>query len=217
MQAWLTRWGPLAGVLSALMFVASFVTGSSTPNSDQSGAQVISFYTTHHTSQILSSLFAGLAMAFLVAFAVALAGRVRRGERWTAIGPVAGAVCLAVGLTANLSFSLVLALDTSHVTTASAQTLNLLQNDFFLPIDLGVVVFGILGGLSMVAGRMLPAAMGWVLVAVGVVALVPPIAWFALLGTLLWVLIAGIWLTVQKPPAVAREAVAASEQVPSLT
>ena len=217
MQAWLTRWGPLAGVLSALMFVASFVTGSSSPDSDQSGAQVISWYTAHHNSQILSSLFVGLAMALLVAFAVALTGRVRRGERWVAAGPVAGAVCLALGLTATLGFNLVLALDSSHLTTASAQTLNLLQNDFFLPIELGVVLFGILGGLAMVAGRMLPAAMGWVLLAVGVVALVPPISWFALLGTMLWVLIAGIWLTVQKPPAVAHEAVAASEQVPSLT
>ena len=217
MQAWLTRWGPLAGALSAVMFVASFVTGSSTPDSNQSGAQVISFYTAHHTSQILSNLFAGLSMAFLVAFAVALAGRVRRGERWTAVGLVAGAVCLAVGLTAALGFNLVLALDTKYLTDSSAQTLNLLQNDFFLPIDLGVVLFGILGGLAMVAGRMLPAAMGWVLVAVGIVALVPPIAWFCLLGTMLWVLIAGIWLTVRKPPAVSHETVAASEQVPSLT
>ena len=217
MQAWLIRWGPLAGVLSALMFVASFITGSNTPDSDQTGAQVISFYTAHHTSQILSNLFAGLAMAFLVAFAVALAGRVRRGERWVAAGLVAGAVCLAVGLTATLGFNLVLALDTSHLATASAQTLNLLQNDFFLPIDLGVVLFGTLGGLAMVAGRMLPAAMGWVLFAVGVVALVPPIAWFCLLGTMLWVLIASIWLTVRKPPAMALETVGASEQVPSLT
>ena len=32
MQAWLTRWGPLAGALSALAFVASFITGSSTPD-----------------------------------------------------------------------------------------------------------------------------------------------------------------------------------------
>ena len=109
-----------------------------------------------------------------------------------------------------------LALDTSHLTAASAQTLNLLQNDFFLPIVLGVVLFGILGGLAMVAGRMLPAAMGWVLVALGVVALVPPIAWFCLLGTMLWVLIASIWLTVQKPLAV-QPAPAVSEQVPSLT
>jgi hypothetical protein len=216
MQAWLTRWGPLAGALSAVAFVASFVTGSNTPGSDQTGAQVISWYTAHHTSQILSNLFAGLAMALLVAFAVTLAGRVRRGEWWVAVGLVAGAVCLAVGLTATLGFNLVLALDTNHLTTASAQTLNLLQNDFFLPIVLGVVLFGILGGLAMVAGRMLPAAMGWVLFALGVVALVPPIAWFCLLGTMLWVLIAGIWLTAQKP-AVAHETVAASEQVPSLT
>jgi hypothetical protein len=217
MQAWLTRWGPLAGALSAVAFVASFMAGSSTPDSNQSGAQVISWYTAHHTSQILSNLFAGLAMALLVAFAVTLAGRVRRGERWIAVGLVAGAVCLAVGLTATLGFNLVLALDTSHLTAASAQTLNLLQNDFFLPLVLGVVLFGILGGLAMVAGRMLPAAMGWVLFALGVVALVPPIAWFCLLGTMLWVLIAGIWLTVQKPPAVQPEPVGVSEQVPSLT
>ena len=217
MQAWLTRWGPLAGALSALMFVVSFVTGSSTPGSDQSGAQVISWYTAHHTSQILSNLFAGLSMAFLVAFAVTLAGRARRGERWTAVGPVAGAVCLAVGLTATLGFNLVLALDTSHLTTASAQTLNLLQNDFFLPIVLGVALFGILGGLSMVAGRMLPPAMGWVLFGLGIVALVPPIAWFCLLGTLLWVLIAGVWMTVQRPPAAQPQTIAASEQVPTLT
>ncbi len=217
MQAWLTRWGPLAGALSAVAFVASFITGSSTPDSDQTGAQVISWYTAHHTSQILSNLFAALAMALLVAFAVTLAGRVRRGERWVAVGLVAGAVCLAVGLTATLGFNLVLALDTSHLTTASAQTPNLLQNEFILPLLVGVVLFGILGGLAMVAGRMLPAAMGWVLFAVGVAALVPPIAWFCLLGTMLWVLIASIWLTVQKPPAVAHEAVAASEQVPSFT
>ncbi len=217
MQAWLTRWGPLAGVLSALMFVVSFITGSSTPGSDQSGAQVISWYTAHHTSQLMSTLFVELAMALLVAFAVTLAGRVRRGERWVAIGPVAGAVCLAVGLTASVGFNLVLALDTSHLTAASAQTLNLLQNEFVLPFVLGVVLFGILGGLAMVAGRMLPAAMGWVLFAVGLVALVPPLSWFALLGTMLWVLIAGIWLTVQRPPAVRTEPVPAGDQVPSLT
>jgi hypothetical protein len=198
------------------MFVVSFVIGSSTPDSGHSGAQVISFYTAHHTSQILSNLFAGLSMAFLVAFAVALAGRVRRGERWTAVGPVAGAACLAVGVTASLGFNLVLALDTSKLTDASAQTLNLLQNDFFLPILLGVVLYGVLGGLAMVAGRMLPAAMGWILFALGVVALVPPIAWFCLLGTLLWTLVAGIWLTVQKPPAAQPEAVPASEKVPTL-
>jgi hypothetical protein len=216
MAAWLTKWGPLAGTLSALMFVVSFVAGSSTPDSNQTGAQVISWYTAHHTGRILSDLFGGLAMVLFIAFAVVLAGHVRRGERWVAAGPVAGAVCLGTGLAVALSFDLVLALDTKYLTDSSAQTLNLLQNDFFLPIALGVVVFGVLGGLAMVAGRMLPAWYGWVLFAVGVVALVPPLSWFALLGTMLWLLIAGIWLTVQGPPAVRTEPVPASEQVPTL-
>jgi hypothetical protein len=217
MTTWLTRWGPLAGALGALAFVVSFVVGSSTPNDNLTGAQVISWYTAHHTDRILSDLFMALGMFLFIAFTVVLAGRVRRGERWLAVGPVAGAVCLALGLTTLLGFDLVLALNTKALTDATAQTLNVLQDDFFLPVLLGVALFGILGGLSIVAGRMLPAAMGWVLFAVGVVALVPPLAWFCLLGTMLWLLVAGIWLTVQRPPAVQPEPVAASEQVPSLT
>ena len=44
--------------------------------------------------------------------------------------------------------------------------------------------------------------MGWVLFVIGIAALVPPISWFAFLATLLWVLIASIWMTVQGPPAI---------------
>ena len=71
----------------------------------------------------------------------------------------------AIGLTCLLGFDLVLALDTKDLTPASAQTLNLLQNDFFLPVVLGFALFGILGGLAVVAGRILPVWMGWVLFA----------------------------------------------------
>jgi hypothetical protein len=47
-----------------------------------------------------------------------------------------------------------------------------------------------------------------------VVALVPPIAWFAMLAMELWVLVAGIWLVVQGPPAIQQaEPVAAGERV----
>ena len=217
MTAWLTRWGPLAGTLSAIVFVVAFLMGGSSPDSNQTGAEVISWYTAHHTGRALTDLFSVLAMVLLIAFAVVLAGRVRRGERWVALGLVAGALALGVGLTVASSFDLLLAVDTKYLTDNSAQTLNLLQNDFFLPIALGVALFGILGGLAMVAGRMLPVAMGWVLFAVGIVALVPPLSWFSLLAAMLWVLIASIWLTVRGVPAAQRETVGASEQVPSLT
>jgi hypothetical protein len=217
MSAWLSKWGPLSGALSALLVVVSLATGSGTPGGNKTGAQVIQWYTANHNQRAVSDLLAGLAMLFLVAFAAVLARYSRLGGRWIAGGALAGAVCAAVGLTSILGFDLVLATDTKELTPASAQTLNLLQNDFFLPLVLGVALFAILGGLAVVAGRILPAWMGWVLFAVGIVALVPPVSWFALLGTLVWVLAAGIWLTLQGPPAVEAEPVAAEEQVPSLT
>ena len=105
-------------------------------------------------------------------------------------------MCAAIGLTSTLGFDLVLATDTKNLTPGSAQTLNLLQNSFFLPLVLGIALFAILGGLAVVAGRILAWA-GWVLFAVGLAALVPPISWFALMAALLWVLVAGIWMTLQ--------------------
>jgi hypothetical protein len=207
----------VSGALSALLVVVSLVTGSNTPDSNQTGAQVIQWYTANHNQRIVSDLLAGLAMVFLVAFAAVLTGHVRRGERWIAGGALAGAVCAAIGLTSTLGFDLVLATDTKNLTPGSAQTLNLLQNGFFLPLVLGIALFAILGGLAVVAGRILPAWTGWVLFAVGVAALVPPISWFALLAVLLWVLVAGIWMTLQGPPALEVEPVTAGERVPSLT
>jgi hypothetical protein len=214
MAAWLSKWGPLAGVLSALLIVVSFVTGNSTPGDNATGSQVIQWYTTHHNRQMLSDLLVGLAMFFLVVFATTLARHVRRGDRWIATGALGGAVCAAIGLTAIVGFDVVLDTNTNHLTVASAQTLNLLQNDFFLPVVLGFALFGVLGGLAVVTGRILPVWMGWVLFAIGIAALVPPISWFALLGTMLWVLIASIWMLVQGPPAVEQaEPVPAGERV----
>lgn len=78
------------------------------------------------------------------------------------------------------------------------------ENDFFLPAVVGFALFGIIGGLAVVAGRILPVLMGWVLFAAGIVALVRPVSWFAMLAILLWVLVAGIWLVKQGPPAAER-------------
>jgi hypothetical protein len=214
MVAWLSKWGPLAGVLSGLLVAVSFVIGNSTPDSNAPGSQVIQWYTAHHKRETVSDLLVGLAMFFLVVFATTLARHVRRGDRWIAAGALGGAVVAAVGLTCLLGFDLVLATDTKNLTSTSAQTLILLDNSFFLPAVLGFALFAILGGLAVVAGRILPIWMGWVLFAIGVAALVPPISWFAFLATMLWVLVASIWMVKQGPPAAEQaEPVAAEEHV----
>jgi Domain of unknown function (DUF4386) len=216
MTAWLSKWSPLAGALCALLIVVAFTaSGTGTPGASSTGPQVIRWYTANHGRATLGDLLVGLAMFFLVVFAATLARHVRRGDRWIATGALGGAVVAAVGLTCLIGFDLILSLDTKDLTPASAQTLILLENDFFLPAVLGFALFGVLGGLAVVAGRILPAWMGWVLFVIGIAALVPPISWFAMLATALWVLIAGIWMVVQGPPAAARaEPVAAGERIP---
>jgi len=58
--------------------------------------------------------------------------------------------------------------------------------------------------LAVVVGRILPKWMGWVIFAFGLLCVAGPISFFALLATMLWVLVAGIWMVRQGPPVTDR-------------
>ena len=200
MQTWLSKWAPAAGVLAAVLVAIAFFTGPNSPGDDASGAQVIAWYQSHHTADFVADLIGGLAVLFLIIFSVALARQVRTGDRWLAHGALAGAVFGGVGFLTSVGFDTVLAQDHNHLTVASAQTLGLLENDFFLPILIGFALFGILTGLAVVVGRILPKWMGWVMFAFGLACLAGPVGFFGLLAVMLWVLVAGIWMVKQGPP-----------------
>jgi hypothetical protein len=200
MSAWLSKWAPASGALAGVLVAIAFFASPNSPGSDATGAQVITWYGSHHTSDFVFDLIGGLAVLFLVLFAVALARQVRTGDRWLAYGALAGAVFGGVGFLTSVGFDTILAQDHNHLTTASAQTLNLLENDFFLPILIGFALFGILTGLAVVAGQILPKWMGWVMFAFGLACLAGPAGFFGVLATILWVLVAGIWMVRQGPP-----------------
>jgi hypothetical protein len=203
-ERWLSRWAPLSGAVAGIFIAVSFFSGGSSPDDNAPASQVFRFYLNHATGQKVSAIFGALGAAFLVYFAVAMASRIRAsgGSSWLASGAIAGAVFAAAGLASTLAFSFVLANDIKFLTASSAQTLNVLENDFFLPIVAGFFVFGIVGGLAAVVGRAPVRWMGWVLFALGVLTIVPPISWFAFLAMFLWALVAGIWLTIKTPTEV---------------
>jgi hypothetical protein len=165
---------------------------------------VVKFYTVHAAGQKVSALMGAFAMVFFVFFAVALAGRVRASGAagWLATGVVGGAVAAMAGLLSLLAFGFILADDIKFLSPGSVQTLNVLDNNFFLPAVAGFVVFGVVAGLAVAVSKAPVRWMGWVLFALGIICAVPPISWFAFLAMLLWSLVAGIWLAVQKPPRV---------------
>jgi hypothetical protein len=199
----------VAGILIAIAFFA----GPNSPGDNATGAQVISWYGSHHTSDFAFDLIGGLAVLFLVFFAVSLAPQVRTGDRWLAHGALAGAVFGGVALLTSIGFDTILAQDHNHLTIASAQTLSLLENDFFLPILVGFAVFGILGGLAVVMGRILPKWMGWVMFVFGLACLAGPAGFFGLLATALWVLVAAVWMVKQGPPVPEHVTPLAAERV----
>ncbi|HEX6447869.1 MAG TPA: hypothetical protein VF060_00215 [Trebonia sp.] len=200
MSAWLSKWAPASGVLAGLLVAIAFFASPNSPGDNATGAQVIAWYGSHHTADFAFDLIGGLAVLFLVLFAVALARQVRTGDRWLAHGALAGAVFGGVGFLTSISFDTVLAKDYNHLTIASAQTLSLLENDFFLPVLVGFALFGILTGLAVVVGRILPAWMGWLMFVFGLACLAGPAGFVGVLATVLWMLVAGIWMVKQSPP-----------------
>jgi len=200
MSAWLSKWGPLSGVLAGVLIVRGGFLRANPPGDSASGGQVITWYLLHGKDDALSDLAAGAGLVFLVIFAAVMARYIRRDERWVVNGALAGATCAAAGFAALRCFDLLLATDVKDLTPASAQTLNLLQNDFFLPAVIGFGLFGILGGLAVVSGQIIQAWMGWVLFAAGILVLIPPISAFVILAIMLWAAVAGIWMVRQGPP-----------------
>jgi len=204
-ERWLSRWAPLSGAVAGILVAVSIFSGSNTPDNNARPAQVVRFYLQHATGQKVSALAGILGMAFLVMFAVALAGRVRAGHArggWLGNGAIGGAAFAAAAFALVIAFSWVLASDIKFLTAPAVQTLNVLQNDLFLPALAGFFVFGVVGGLAAAVSRAPARWMGWVLFVFGIGAVVPPVSWFAILGTFLWVLVAGVWLAVQGTPQV---------------
>jgi hypothetical protein len=204
-ERWLSRWAPLASVPAAVLIIVAFFSGGgNSPNNNAPPGQVVRFYTAHAAGQKVSALAGAFALVFLVFFALALSSRVRASGAggWLAGGVTGGAVLLAAGFLPLLTFSFILGNDIKFLLPASAQALNALDNDYFLPVIAGLVVFGVVAGLAAAVSKAPARWMGWVLFALGVASAVPPISFWAFLLIFLWSLMAGIWLAVQKPTQV---------------
>jgi hypothetical protein len=188
-------------VVAAILLVVAFFSGGSTPNTNASPASVISYFARNGSAAKASALIGAFALIFLVLFAVALASRMRGGTAWLANGMVAGAVFGAAGVAALFSVQYVLGDNAGNMNAGSASALNLLDNDLFLPAAAGMCVFGVVGGLAVVASRAPARWMGWVLVVIGACC-ASPLLFFALLVIAAWMLVAGIWLTLRGVPQV---------------
>jgi NADH:ubiquinone oxidoreductase subunit 6 (subunit J) len=179
--------GPL---FVALVAVGGPILVGSTPDRDAGPSQVIAFYAAHRTRERAGAVVLALAFVAFLFLAGTLRSRWRRFERSEPLVGVmlAAAVVAIVGqtITAGVTFTIAQAPD--RLTPAAAQTLNLLGNDLVLTSALGLLAFGISAGLAILRGVELPAWLGWLAIASGILFVVPPAEVLGLLLLLVWVI-----------------------------
>jgi hypothetical protein len=209
----LSRLVPLSGVLVAVLG-ASLIALPSSPDSNASAAHVVTFFSDHRSSQLALAFIVWYAMLLTVIFAASLRTHLRRWgapEGLVALGFIgSGVLAVAFSVSAGAVYS---AADVpTKVSPAAEQALNVLQDDVFPAVFVGVAVLMLGFGLAIVRAeaRVLPAWLGWLALVVALIAVIPIVSFVSLFGFLLWMLLAGVFLFLRQDSTVATQAVPAT-------
>jgi hypothetical protein len=113
-----------------------------------------------------------------------------------------GGLLLAIGFLAGSSLILAL-LDLADEPTASGpalHALNTLNEDFFIPVFVGMALMLPGAGLATVRAAVspLPRWLAWAAVVLGVLVFVPWVSYFALLASYLWVAVTSVLLSLRR-------------------
>jgi hypothetical protein len=190
----------LSGVAFVVIALGGVVVfGGNTPDTGASAAKVVSYYSEHTTRQSIAAFVLAASVPFLVVFGIYLASFSRRGTDTGAaiLGRrllIAGTAIEAAMLlaTALIHFALTDAVD-QGVTGDGARALNMLDSDSWIAWN---SAFGVmmLGAGATVFASALPRWMGWLALVLGVLLFIPFADFFALLVTLIWIIVASIYL-----------------------
>jgi hypothetical protein len=191
---------PLSGVVFVILAVlAVVVLGGDTPSNDASGAEVLSFYDAHTVRQAIAAFVFAVSVPFLVFFGVSLAtaawpeGADRRPVwQYVLIGGsgLAGAVLL---VSAWVHFALADGGDNT-LSPEALQALNVLDADSWVAFNsaFGVMLLGAAGCLIPRPGR--HRWLAWAALVLGILLFIPFADFFALILTLVWMVVVSIML-----------------------
>jgi hypothetical protein len=197
---------PLSGVVFVVVaLIAVIGLGGDIPDIDDSPAEVASFYQDHAGRQAAGAFLLAVAVPFLLFFAASLAVRVRRpvenrpAWRYVLLGG-ATATAAALLITATIVFALADGGD-NEMSGEALQALNVLASDTWVAFNaaFGVMMLGAAG--CMLGAAVAPRWLGWAALVLGILLFIPFADFFALLLTLIWIIVVSIVLF-SRPTAV---------------
>jgi hypothetical protein len=205
MKGGLGRLVPLSGLVVTVLGLVLIAVPAS-PDSSASAAKVVSFFSDHQKSQQALAFIVWYAMLFTVIFAASLRTHLRGSgatEGLVALGFLgSGVFALAFSVAAGSVYA---AADVpTKISPAAEQALNVLQDDVFPAVFVGLALLMLGYGLAIVRAeaKLLPVWLGWFALIVALAAVIPPISFVSLVGFLVWMLVASVLLFLRQDKAV---------------
>jgi len=197
----LRRYFPLiAAVLFAGLVVFGQLRVGGSPGTNESPAKILAWYQTHKNhANSAGFLFAWGVIAGLAFFGCVFA-RFRQASPVLAATGLAGAAIFAISGLTSAGAYLSLGDSPGTMTASTAQALNFLQSDLGYPfLIVGLSVFYLATAVALLKTKPLPIprTWGWITVVFGLVSISAFLAFFAFLGTGVWVIVTGILLVMQ--------------------
>ena len=194
MDANLRRWLAVSGLLFVILAVAAVTVISSVPDNTASVAKVLSYYTQHKDSGYVTAILLEGAVVVALCFFWYLRNLLvdaGADARLTTLG-FAGAIVFGVGGAVGGGMKWVMSDAVSHVTPATLQGLNAVQDDLNTILSgAGSALLLFATSIAIIKSGALPKWLGWLGIGLGAVSLAD------LIGPVpvaIWVLVASVVL-----------------------
>lgn len=196
------RWLPLTGILSVLIITGGILLGEP-PDASNPPQEIVDFYVDNGDKLQYGTIGFIIALILFVTFGSYLRTVLDRGEGSTGISSLiafGGTVIFAVGgaIDATIQFGIIEAVDDLEPT--QIQTLQALWDNDWVPLQLGITIFILATGLSIVRHKSLPVWLGWIAIVIGIAGLTP-VGFVAFLATGVWIIVLGVMLLISEGSA----------------
>lgn len=196
-KSWLA---PLTGVAFFVLVVVAFAVGGDPPDPTEDSVQeIVDFYVDNQGPQIAGAILATIAGTLFVFFGGYLRRVLRdaEGDRGTLSAVAfAGVIIFALGVAIDGTITFALADTADEIEPSAVQALSALYAYDFLPFAMGIQIFLLATGISVVRHGALPKWVGWIAIVIAVIA-VTPIGFVALIAAGVLVLIISVMLTLR--------------------
>jgi hypothetical protein len=192
------RFAPLVtGVLFVVMVLKGTQMTSNTPATTANGATVLAYYQAHNARMGGAGFSLMLSVVFGLFFYGILRSYLSRSPRaeWAAMIGFGGAIMFGVGALVRAGVDFAFSDVQTQLSAATAQVLNVLQNDlnaFLISGGLCALMLGF--GIATLRGRLMPRWFGWITIVIGVLAPAGPLIGIALPLEAVWILVTSVML-----------------------